>query len=325
MVSYTYNGDGIRTGKTVNNIHTEYYQDSAGTILAENKGGTMVRYLFDESGTRIGLYVNGAAYMYDSNVQGDVVAIRNSAGTVVAKYTYDEWGNPISVTDASGNTITSSTHIANLNSFRYRGYYYDAETGFYYLQSRYYDLVVGRFINADALLGANGDMLAYNMFAYCSNNPVNFSDPTGKGFLGALVGVLIGIGASWLADGMLEASTGYGGGHWVAEGLKAFQQGLQALYEWWFNKPKYGPSEPDVPQDIPSGPEKPSNPPVKTPDEKYQEEHHGQLPDSPQCAPSAHNVNIPVMVHPLAFPNLVQRNNRNGLTVMLPIFVWETL
>ncbi len=65
------------------------------------------------------------------------------------------------------------------NPFRYRGYYYDEESGLYYLNSRYYDPVTGRFINADGYLGANGDMLAYNLFAYCSNNPINYSDPTG--------------------------------------------------------------------------------------------------------------------------------------------------
>ena len=149
--------------------------------------GATVRYLFDESGTRIGLYVNSAAYMYDFNVQGDVVAIRNSAGTVVAKYAYDEWGKLLSVTDASGNTITSSTHIANLNSFRYRGYYYDAETGFYYLQTRYYDPVTSRFINTDEVMGINQDMASYNLLAYCGNNPVNRADSTGQAWWGLFV------------------------------------------------------------------------------------------------------------------------------------------
>ena len=72
-----------------------------------------------------------------------------------------------------------ATTLGVANPFRYRGYYYDTESGFYYLQSRYYDPEVGRFLNADGILGANQDILSYNLYAYCSNNPVNLSDPTG--------------------------------------------------------------------------------------------------------------------------------------------------
>ena len=68
-----------------------------------------------------------------------------------------------------------------LNPFRYRGYYYDVETGYYYLQTRYYSPDLGRFLNADGYVNANGDILGYNMFAYCSNNPISFNDPTGEG------------------------------------------------------------------------------------------------------------------------------------------------
>ena len=109
----------------------------------------------------------------------------NSSNQLVAKYAYDAWGNctvtPL-VADTAGHSITDANHIAHINPFRYRGYYYDTETGLYYLNSRYYDPQTGRFLNADALLGANGDILSYNLFAYCSNNPVMYSDPTGHGF-----------------------------------------------------------------------------------------------------------------------------------------------
>jgi len=89
-----------------------------------------------------------------------------------ATYSYDEWGNLIS--------ISGDTALANLNPIRYRGYYYDAETGFYYLRSRYYDPEIGRFLNADALVSTGQGILGNNMFAYCGNNPVNFYDPSGK-------------------------------------------------------------------------------------------------------------------------------------------------
>lgn len=97
---------------------------------------------------------------------------------VVAKYTYNAWGKLLAVVDANGTVITSSSHIANINPLRYRGYYWDAETGFYYLQSRYYDPIIGRFINADTLLDSSLSS-ALNLFAYCFNCPVNTSDPKG--------------------------------------------------------------------------------------------------------------------------------------------------
>ena len=98
----------------------------------------------------------------------------------MAHYEYDAWGNVLSVTDQNGNAITSATHIGNLNPFRYRGYYLDMETGLYYLMSRYYDPVVHRFINADGYFQAGGSILDANMSAYCGNNPVFRSDPTGE-------------------------------------------------------------------------------------------------------------------------------------------------
>ncbi len=102
---------------------------------------------------------------------------------MVARYTYDAWGKVLSITDGNGNAVTSSTHIANINPIRYRGYYYDTETGWYYLNSRYYDPVVKRWINSDGVnLLSYGleNSTQYNMFAYCFNNPIIYYDPTGE-------------------------------------------------------------------------------------------------------------------------------------------------
>ena len=112
--------------------------------------------------------------MFEKNMQGDVVAILNSSLTRVVEYSYDAWGNIISTTGTLASTLGTA------NPIRYRSYYYDTETGWYYLQSRYYNPEWGRFINADNYVNANGDLIGFNMFAYCSNNPVMFVDPCGE-------------------------------------------------------------------------------------------------------------------------------------------------
>ena len=140
--------------------------------------------LYDESGV-YGCIYNDAShtqtkYRFVKNAQGDIIQIRDQSDAVVANYTYDAWGALLSVTDENGAAITASAHIALRNPIRYRGYLYDSETGFYYVSSRYYDPEIGRFINADAAIGQIGNVQGTNMFAYCFNNPVNMSDPTGN-------------------------------------------------------------------------------------------------------------------------------------------------
>jgi len=92
------------------------------------------------------------------------------SGNTVVQYKYDAWGNIISQTGGA---------LAEINPYRYRGYRFDEETGFYYLNSRYYNPVIGRFISSDGLLGKQGDTIGHNMYAYCANNPVMYSDITG--------------------------------------------------------------------------------------------------------------------------------------------------
>ena len=177
--SYAYNVDGQRVSKTVNGITTEYFYN--GSILAGQKTGenTLV-LMYDNDGTAFGFTYNGTEYYYLKNAQNDVVALVDSNRQIVAKYAYDAWGRIVSVTDAEGNDISAQKdHIGNVNPIRYRSYYYDNETGLYYLKTRYYSPDMCRFLNADGSIGANQDIHAYNLFAYCSNNPVNFYDPSG--------------------------------------------------------------------------------------------------------------------------------------------------
>ena len=170
--AYSYGADGVRTQKTVDGVTTEYYT-VGGKLLAEKTGDQVLTFYYDEKGSPVSVELNGTRYYYRQNLRGDVIGLY-SGTTQVVSYTYDPWGKLLSVTDTSG------TNIGTLNPLRYRGYYYDTETGFYFLQSRYYDPTVGRFINADGQLGGNGGIQSYNLFAYCSNDPINHSDPTGK-------------------------------------------------------------------------------------------------------------------------------------------------
>ena len=98
----------------------------------------------------------------------------------MVKYEYDSWGNILSIKDASGNNITSSSNIGIINPYRYRSYRYDTETGLYYLQSRYYNSEWGRFINFDNYGGQVGELLSHNGYIYCCNNPVNMIDEDGN-------------------------------------------------------------------------------------------------------------------------------------------------
>ena len=114
-----------------------------------------------------------------SKPKGDITGIYDDQGNIVCRYVYDAWGKLISVKDASGTNITSQSHVAHLNPLRYRGYYYDSDTALYYLQTRYYNPEWGRFLNADCLFVAGDVLTGSNMFAYCGNNPVMGSNPSG--------------------------------------------------------------------------------------------------------------------------------------------------
>ena len=114
-------------------------------------------------------------FWFEKNLQGDIVAVYNSAGTKLVSYTYDAWGNCIT----THHSVSGANSYATFNPFRYRGYYYDTELGFYFLNSRYYNPEWGRFINADVYVITGQGLLGYNMFAYCGNNPIVFIDPEG--------------------------------------------------------------------------------------------------------------------------------------------------
>ena len=106
---------------------------------------------------------DGTTYYYVLNQQGDVIRLVDETGKTAASYTYNAWGEILKVRGDA---------IANVNPIRYRGYYYDAETGFYYVGGRYYDPMLCRFINADSadlLTGNQTELTDRNLFSYCDN------------------------------------------------------------------------------------------------------------------------------------------------------------
>ena len=140
----------------------------------------------DESGNIIGLKYNNTQYYYIKNLQGDIIGILDNNLTQVVSYTYDSWGKLISIKDANRNEITDTTNIGLINPYRYRSYRYDAETGLYYLNSRYYNPEWGRFINADGMISTGQGLLAHNMYVYCENNTVNRMDLLGDSWVSIL-------------------------------------------------------------------------------------------------------------------------------------------
>ena len=133
--------------------------------------------LYDNEDNVCGICYNGDTYYFVKNLQGDVVSLvtkvkteedEEAKYTVVAHYSYDAWGKCTVVSDST------DVSIATVNPYRYRGYYYDSEIGLYYLQSRYYDAEVSRFINGDDIVFGMipSGIIGHNIYSYCVNSPV---------------------------------------------------------------------------------------------------------------------------------------------------------
>ena len=173
-------------------------------MAGQKTGDETLIFMYDNNGDAFGFIYNGEEYYYIKNVQNDIVAIADKNGTVVANYYYDAWGN---ITQ-----ITGDTALAQTNPLRYRSYYYDSETGFYYVSSRYYYPEVGRWISPEPNVDygefdEGSEILGYNVYAYCFNNPVNNFDPTGEFVISTAV--LIGIGIGALIGGVAGGGYGY--------------------------------------------------------------------------------------------------------------------
>ena len=170
-ITFKYNADGLRIQKRKVTTYgldvTTNYILHGKNIVHMTQGTNVLHFWYDAQGRPAIVEYNGVKYAYIHNLQGDIVGIIDSNGNEVVQYTYDAWGKVLSTAGTMASTL------GTIQPFRYRGYVYDVETGLYYLRSRYYDPVWGRFINADALVKGN-------LFAYCENKPEKLIDSNGN-------------------------------------------------------------------------------------------------------------------------------------------------
>ncbi len=209
--TYTYNANGIRTSKVVDGLEHTYTLEG-NKIVQENWGNNTLRPLYDAEDAVCGIVFDGVPYYFKKNFQGDIIEIVNSDGKTVVRYSYDAWGLCEILED------TSKCSVSSINPYRYRSYYIDTETGLYYLQSRYYNPIVGRFLNSD-----DANMAGDNLFAYCSNSPVANKDSVGY----------FGTPVQWVCA-VIGGVCGWSFGDYIARGL-----GLAPKGKGWWNATRY--------------------------------------------------------------------------------------
>ncbi len=196
-IEYKYNANGIRTSKIIkedgNKITINFFLNGNKILCQTDNKTTNGKTLYFHYGVDglAGFNYNGVEYLYKKNAQNDIIGICDINGEQIVKYYYDAYGNFKIFVKNNANFLdiekengynVSYAELAKVNPFRYRSYYYDNETGLYYLNSRYYDPQIGRFINADDVSVLDVTKIALNglnLYAYCLNNPVNHIDENG--------------------------------------------------------------------------------------------------------------------------------------------------
>ena len=218
---YTYNGNGQRTQKKYTYIPANneivaqvatseivnYTYDHSGRLIHEQTSRTLnsgetssssIAYLYD-CNTIIGMVHNGATYYFERNIQGDVVGVYDSTGTKVVTFKYDAFGRC---------TVSGNSTLAQWCKIRYRGYYYDTETGLYWVQTRYYNPDWCRWISPDSISYLDPQSpLGLNLYLYCGNDPINYVDPSGHSLVAILSAVILGFAA--IAGATLGGVTAY--------------------------------------------------------------------------------------------------------------------
>lgn len=197
-ISYKYDSSGIRQEKIVDGMVHKYYTEG-NLIHKEERGSDTLWYTYDN--VLNGIEYNGEQFIFCKSMQDDVSLIFDKNGNIAASYKYDAWGNH-KVFNGNGELIYDSIsgevangyekHIGNVNPFRYRSYYFDTESRLYYLQTRYYDSEIGRFLNADNINYIDPSSFnGLNLYTYCFNNPIMNFDPTGH--FPVLIAMILGV------------------------------------------------------------------------------------------------------------------------------------
>lgn len=198
-----YNDSGKRIRKTVNGVTTDFYLDGSAILMQTSSDGSRIDFFYDDKGNVFAMKYQNEMYFYRKNLFEDILGILDSHGTELVKYEYNSWGKLLNLTDYSSNGL------GRKNPFRFKGYYYDEELGMYYLNSRYYDPEVGRFISPDTtdILEVQDDLYDKNLYAYCDNNPVMRIDSSGAVWHLA-VGAVVGVATQFVADVGIGLATG---------------------------------------------------------------------------------------------------------------------
>ena len=198
-----YNDSGKRIRKTVNGVTTDFYLDGSAILMQTSSDGSRIDFFYDDKGNVFAMKYQNEMYFYRKNLFGDILGILDSYGTELVKYEYNSWGKLLNLTDYSSNGL------GRKNPFRFKGYYYDEELGMYYLNSRYYDPEVGRFISPDTtdILEVQDDLYDKNLYAYCDNNSVMRIDSSGAVWHLA-VGAVVGVATQFVADVGIGLATG---------------------------------------------------------------------------------------------------------------------
>ena len=222
-----------KTGKAVYKQHTL----NGSQIISEQRDDKLLVFLYDESGSPIGMQYRTDSmsegtfytYLFEKNLQGDIIAVYNASGVRLISYVYDAWGN----FRQTNHNISGTNAGAQYNPFTYRGYYYDTELGLYYLQSRYYDPFYGRFINADGITtiaATPNGLYDKNLYSYCDNNPVMRKDDGGEFWhiaIGAVVGAVANFASSVITDYIKGEEIDLGAA-FISAGIGAIEGGLSA-------------------------------------------------------------------------------------------------
>ena len=200
-IHYAINAEGVRTQKKVNGKITDTYYVDGDQIFGEKNSNGYQGYIYNSDGELEAIRYNKKVYYYIKNGQDDVIGLCDASGQQVVDYSYDTWGNLLKTGGSMAGTLGKD------NPFRYRGYYYDEETGLYYLNSRYYHPGLGRMMSADCLyvLGMSKTTLNdKNLYNYCDGNPVGRRDESGRLPMAVLIQGAIG-GVIGCVSGMMAA------------------------------------------------------------------------------------------------------------------------